>query len=183
MSILETARAGILEQPAHRLHKILFSIAGGIIVASGLLVWYHIHTINTLQQRLRTINTQRRQAQNLFTRYQNIQKQKEQVNSVLEQDKDFKIKEYMTDRINELQFPSNTYKLEVSKPRDIQNGYKEVSLDANFTKVTTKQLVTLMHEAEKNERVYIKSVTISQQKQVQKIDATLTVATLHIKES
>jgi len=184
MNIIETARAGILEQPPQRLQKIMWAIIATIACATGILIWSHISTISSLQQQLKTNNTYRRRAQKLVSRYQRIQKQKQSVDAVLEKDPNFKIKEYMNKLINDLQFDANTVtQIDVGRPRDVQSGYTEVSLDVSFTGINTKQLVTLMHESEKNERVYIKSVTINKQKQAQKIDATLTVATLHKKES
>ncbi len=181
MRILNTARAGLFEMPTYILQRILWTILATVLLLSAGLVWWHISTVTHLQSELRTINEQRKQAQGWIKRYQQIQKQQESVNAVLEQDPGFKIKEYMNNLLKEQQLSGA--QLTLGRPRDIQNGYNEISLDVSITGITMQQLANLMYAAEKNQRVYIKSVTIDQQKQAKKIDTTLTVATLHKKEA
>jgi len=182
MRIIEAARKGMLHQPTYKLERIMWGILGTVALLTALLLWSHVSSMNELQRQLHDTNEYRERAQKLLKRHQRIQEQQKQVNSVLEQDAEFKIKEYMNKLIGQQQLDKQA---ELGKPqeRDVQKGYTEAVLDVSVSRMSMKELVMLMQKTEQNERVYLKSLTINQRKQEQKIDATLTVATLHMKES
>lgn len=154
----------------------------GILGAFGLLLvgmcYYHVSRVWALQNHMIRINRQRKQARDLFEQLSKVNLQKESVNEILRRDKSFKIKEYVTGIMQELNLSKKNNKAEVSDPQDLQNTYSEIKLGCTFTNITMQQLTEFLYKVEKNERVYTKELIITKAHGDRTIDVTLVIATL-----
>jgi hypothetical protein len=160
-------------------------LVGALVIFTALLVllfYLHNNRISSLDQEIHKINRERQQARELLEKHTIIQQQKLEVDDILSQDKTFKIKEYFSQTVNDLNLGSKLAKdTEISEPQDLENGYSEIKLDASFTKLNMKELSELLYQTETSRRIYTKELVITQAPNSQTIDATIVIATLQPK--
>ena len=110
-----------------------------------------------------------------------VKKQRQDVNTLLEKDKDFRIKGYFNDLLEYLNISGNKIKSEISE-EDLDNEYTEIKLEAHLINLNTRDLCNLLNEIEKSERVYTKELEIFHfPKKPTTIEVNLTIATLQPK--
>jgi len=156
---------------------------GTIILLCGGLIYYYYSSINYWKKQINDINYAREEVKRIIDRDELVQKQREEVNKMLDEMPDFKIEGYFNDLIAKLGLTQN----KVTTP-NITYGdrgdkdYREVLLTTQFDTLNMKQLTELLNEIEQNNRIYAKELEISKSKKMPNtIDVVLTIATLQRK--
>lgn len=161
-------------------YRMVAMVIGGIVLLFGLLFYFHTSKIAQLEKEIKTINREREKVRTILEQHNQVAKQQEEVESLLAQDKTFKIKEWFERELAKLGLQRKLIKSEAADPQDLRNGYNEIKLDASFTSFSMQELVQLMNSIEDNRRIYIKDLDItSKNMQGNAIDVTLVIATLH----
>ncbi len=185
MELFDKMQAYLNSLDQRRFYQYLAGILGAILLCLFLLLFYYYHSISSLKAEADEINDLRQDGQILLNRAQRIKKDQKEIDAVLAQDKNFKIRGYFQDLINKLglaQKKSKDSEFDVT-PGSAQEGtYQESILDAQFTSMSMKELTELLQEIELNKRVFIKALDISDSKQANSIDVTLVIATLEPKQ-
>ena len=162
--------------------RYLAVVLGSLVLVLGFLIFFNSSKVNSLQLRLKRINKQREETREILQKHAIVKQQQAEVDAILAKDPTFKIKEYFTGIVAELNLiQNNTKQAEVSEPQDLDNGYSEVKLNAGFTDLNMKQLCELLYKIEQNERIYTKEIVITKSLKTPTIDVTLVVATLQPK--
>lgn len=172
----------ITQRSQKEIYRLLGIAATIIVLMLAGLTYYHFNRMSRLRKEMDVVNRARKETQKLLSRYTAVQKQRQEINAVLEKDRAFKIKEYFNALISDQNInQQNVKQIDVSQPQDLRNGYFEIRLDAAITNLSMKKLTELLYVLEKNQRIYIKELQITKTQQ-QAIDATVTIATLQPKE-
>jgi hypothetical protein len=151
-------------------------------VAMSTTLYVALRRVDTSERRIKKINQLRDQAKKILTRHAIVKKQQAEVNTVLDRDRSFKIKEFFTTIISELSLGNSlTKQPEVTDPQDLGNGYSEIKLDASFTGLSTQQLVDLLYKIEQSERIYTKEVIVTKAQKSPTLDLAIVLATLQQK--
>lgn len=166
------------------LKQYLFIIIGTIIIILGGITYYTQYRIKTLKNEIKKVNSMREKARNLLSKNAAVNMQRDEVDTILAQDNQFKIKEFFVELVAQLNLSSQSSKdAELSNPQDLDNGYTETKLDASFSGITMQKLCELLLQLEKNRRIFLKEVVITKSSQNNVIDVSLVIATLQQKIS
>lgn len=165
--------------------KYTYITIGSIVLVTGLITYRHFSKIDSLKKELNKINIARQEAQIILTKDVEVKRQKAIVDEILEEGKTFYILDYFNSVINQLGLNANikvapeptTSELETLRAQ----GYLEVRLPIKLTDLNMKQLVDLIEEFEKNERIYTKSLEIIKSPKTPTIDVEIVIATLQPK--
>ncbi|MCA9770653.1 hypothetical protein KC460_04770 [Candidatus Dependentiae bacterium] len=155
----------------------------GLIVAGTIciLIFRHYYTIGSLTKHINVINDLRENAKSVLDKFVIVEQQRSDVDAMITQEPNFKIGGYMKELLAK-QNLANKKKMEQYLPVDRQDKYRETILTTQFVDMTMQELTTLLNEIEQKERVYTKSLEITQSKIPGTIEVTLTIATLQPKE-
>ncbi len=179
MNMIVRIQKFIEELDNRTLYQYLAGMAGLVLLILMLLFYMGHRRIVALQGDIASMNRFRTDARNLLGKNAIVNERKKQVDEILTQDQTFYIKEYFLQVVSELNLTGNSSKdAEISSPQDLKNGYSEIRLDASFTGITMQQLCDLMFRLEKNQRVFIKEVSITKTFSQPTIGVTLIIATL-----
>lgn len=182
MNITERLKIFIDELEQKQIIQYLAFIIGLLLFLFGLILYFHTSKVLQLQKEFRRVNHQRIQARNLLEKHTAVKQQKIEVDTILLQDKTFKIKEYFSSILKEMNLQNKLSKdPEVAIPQDLDNGYTEIKLDVGFTNMNMKELAEIIYNIEKNRRIYTKELVITKALQTPTIDVTLIIATLQPK--
>ncbi len=175
-----------LKQYIQNLEESTFNkILMGIIISIALLfifgvVRYYWKT-SSLSKEIRLINSKRRTVKEILDRKEAVIQQQKEVDEILDADPDFRIRTFIDNLLAKF-----TIKATVKSPetRDIEQGtYEENTINMQFIGIKMKQLVQLLEEAEKEQRIYTKNIEVNKSKKTPKaIDVNITFATLVKKE-
>lgn len=148
-------------------------------IATSTMLYIAVRRVDTSERRIKKVNQLREQAKGILTRHAIVKKQQAEVDTVLERDSSFKIKEFFGTAIGRLGLAGSISKQpEVTDPQDLGNGYSEIKLDASFTGLSTQQLVDILYQIEQNERIYTKEVIVTKAPKSPTLDLALVIATL-----
>jgi hypothetical protein len=178
--MLEKIRSFIEELEERDFYKYSAIGLALIIVSMGSIMYLGHERIALLKKRAKRINLQRQELQEVLTNVERVKQQKADVAAILEQDKTFKIIGYIDGLIASLNLgPNKAGGIQQSEePLEHLLEYNEIKVVVSFTDLNMKQLAELLHELEKNERIYTKELEIVKSPAKPAIDATLTIATL-----
>lgn len=184
MNFIDKSKNFILSLDEKSFKRYIYVLISIVLVLVGLIFYRHYSKIGRLRKELQTINRSREEAQVILTKDVQVKKQKKIVDEILEKGKNFKILQYF-DSITDLLRLSNNVKDKKVSVNELENlrtkEYSEVKLDASLTGIDMKQLVELLNEFEKNERIYTKNLEIIKSSRVPALDVNITIATLQPK--
>ena len=156
--------------------------AVGLVAAVFLLycgaTFLSYRSIRNLARQLDEVNEQRSRVQELLERAEQVKHQRKRVDKMLSESEGFKIGGYFKEIVQKLRL-SNKKTTEAITPRDREDNYREVNLNATFTGMSMQELVELLHEIGKTERIYTTELSITRGKRdMDTIDVALTIGTL-----
>lgn len=150
----------------------------GIMLALVLaLIYYYYARVSDLQKNLKKLNRTRQEVQVLLQKYRNVQKQKAEVNAMLAEEKNFKIKSFFDNLVHQHHLNSKLKKETEPSDEILHKKYTEYKLLAQFRQISTQQLCELLNSIEQKARVYTKELIITKTKGAS-LDVSLTIATL-----
>jgi hypothetical protein len=165
-----------------------FYIYSGIFMASvllieGVVLWRYYAKTALLKKEINFLNISREEAQDIFTRAQRVEKQQKEVDTILSQDKNFKIAGYFKEMISQLGLNE---KQKIAQPQSIDrdDNYIETVVNAKFTQMNMKDIAILLQSIEQNLRLYTKELEIVRStKMPSTLEVKIIVATLLPKTS
>jgi|GEM_PF-441787 len=153
---------------------------GIIALLSLLLIIRYYRNAQYLVEQSNTVNEQRERVQLLLNDAQQVQKQKAEVNKMIEQEEDFNILAYFQSVLAENGLlEKNLVVINPVTRTDREDNYTEEEVKAQLTDLNMKQLTELLQKLEQNKRIYSKELEIvKKKKQHNTIEITITIATL-----
>lgn len=163
----------------------LLQVIGGIILITLLIVVLLIVQLNSsvkyYSRQMSRINQAREDASLILGQAEQISRQQEKVEQMLEQDRNFKLKEFVDSVLQELHLTAFVSRQELTANEvsiTEQGKYTEWQLVVSLVDINTKQLVECLAKFETNERVYLKKIEITKSPQKPAISTVITIATL-----
>ena len=161
--------------------NLLYYVIGslGVIVALlGLLIYWHFSSVFYYKETIRKINNSRKQVRVILNRNKQVEKEKLQVDDMLDQEPDFNLQQYFEQISSNLGIKKDNTSINTAT---IDRGqYSERNVTATFAGITMKLLTRLLQEIEQNIRINVKELDITPGKS-KTIDVTITIATLQKK--
>ena len=171
-----TAYLSDLTDKEFKRYIVIFFASLGIILLFGTYRYYR--SVFDLKKQMKRINITRTEVQGLLTKYDQIKKQKETVDALLNQDKSFWIKRYFDDTLKKLDISHMLTKEPDIIETDLKEGYTEITLSANFARIDSQQMAELLNELEQKKRIYIKKLDITKARNSNTLSFVIIIATL-----
>lgn len=167
-----------------QLHRMLAVVVGGCLLMCAILIYVQIRSFYKLRREMIMINTERIKIRDLLTRNEFLKKERQRAQTIIDQDKQFKIIEYINNLVTQLHIKEN-FKITpvtINPLEHLQSlGYEEVKMDAEFINLNMRQLVQLLQELEQNKRIDIKQVEIERSQRENAINVLISISTLQHK--
>jgi HJR/Mrr/RecB family endonuclease len=164
------------------IYKYILIYIGIVAVIFFALGYRHYSAVSTSTRNMKKLNKERIQTEQILTDYQELEYDKGQFQDILDKTRDFRIIEAYNQIIKKLNLQDSV----TSEPEPVQDkvdNYTEQKLAINLNSISTKQLVELLDEVQKYERLYTKELTITHKPKDQAIDVVLIIATLEPTET
>lgn len=177
MNLLHQVQKVFLTQDSKEFYKKIGIYTGVIVFLILTTLYYYYTKKNSLYSALKRVNKERQEVQYLLKKYKTVLEQKEAVNTMLEEEKNFKIQSFFDSVVEQLQLkPQQKQDAQVSE-EILYRRYTEIKLTAQFKQINTQELCELLRSIEEKKRVYIKDLAITKTKGAA-LDISLTIATL-----
>lgn len=160
------------------------TLVGGVVVLSILILFgYYYRNAQYLLGQIENANEMRERVRELLIESTQVQKQKAEVNKMIEQDEDFNIVAYFRATLVKLGLDKKML-TNTNTRTDREDNYSEEELKAQLVDLNMKELTELLQELEHNKRIYAKDLDITKKskKGPKTIEINITIATL-IKKS
>lgn len=179
MGIPEKIQDYILSLDTKYLYRYIIMSFGIILFFTGLLVFYHYRKISSLKEQIRGINRIRnRDVHVILSQADYVQKQLQEIDTLLSEDVNFKITEYFENTLKKLNM-ADKFKSMSAPRREPQFPYEKSILDVNFDQMDMKQVTELLKEFEENRRIFIEKLEILRSKKARnKLEVNMTIGTL-----
>lgn len=163
-----------------------FRLYGGlvlltIIVIFGGMFYYYWRAQEILLRRLRRINQERAEIQTLINCYATVKKQQQEVEDLLQKDRNFLIAQYFKNILSELGLENKSTREPELIEDDLENEYSQIRLAASLSGLNMKQLTDLLYKLEQSPRVFLVEVDITKTPKVPTIDSNIVISTLQPK--
>ncbi|MCL4379875.1 hypothetical protein M1466_00065 [Candidatus Dependentiae bacterium] len=172
----------LLDQLSNRrLWQVIAGTVGIIIVLVALIILQVQRTQKFYSRQMAHVNDARQETSELLAHNELLAQQQIKVETMLAQDRNFKLKEFVDSAIQRLGLAAAATSQELGMQETIisrTGQYTEVQLTITLSNINTKQLVDCLAEFEGNERVYVKKIEITKAKQQPVISAVIVIATL-----
>jgi hypothetical protein len=178
MEFLNNIRSFIANLDEKTWYRYIAAILGVYLLIIGGIIYYSYSSINALHEEIETVNESRKKAQRILSDALRVQKQRAEINAILEEEPDFKIKGYMQDLMARLGFTKANI-ISDNETNIARDDFTENIVNYQLTGITMKQLTELLDDIEHNPRLYTKDLEISKSKKIPNtIDVSITVATM-----
>ncbi len=164
--------------------RVLAIIVGGLVLFFGGLMYLQVRSLGKLRREMIAINADRVKIRDLLSRNEFLKQEQQRGQAIIDQDKHFKLSEYIETLVAHLGIKNNlkSYPVTINDLEQLQSlGYQEVKMDAEFVDLNMQQLVRLLQELEQNNRIDIKMVDLVRSKKDNALDVTIALSTLQHK--
>jgi hypothetical protein len=179
MFMIDSIQSFIESLEERDFYKYLALVLTTIIGLILLIFFMYYRATNTINNRITTINDLRDNVQQILTAAKKVKKQREQIDTILAQDENFRLGAYFDKTLTSLRLSEKRQAVDYSHI-DHTGTYRENILKAKLTDMTMKDLCELLDDIEKNPRVYSKELDITKSRKGN-LDINLTIATLEPK--
>ena len=162
-------------------YKYLAILLGIITCLLALLGWYCYSSTRDYVTQIEEINDKRAgEIKQLFESHERIIMGKKQVDALLEQNPNFKIRGFFDEVINTLQIAEKRVTESASNVE--RENYRESILTVTLAGMNMQELCELLQAIERAKRIFTKELDIQKSKKIpDAIDVTLIIATLQPK--
>ncbi|CAN5169825.1 hypothetical protein BH09DEP1_BH09DEP1_5850 [soil metagenome] len=182
MTFLEQLQSKINNLDEYTWYKYVAVAAGLFLILIGLILFFYFSALKKWELRLNGINESRQEAKRLVEKAQRVYKARDEVTTILKEDPNFKIKEYLQEVMAHLGILQNVVSENVVVTGQDDN-YSETVATYQLAGISMKQLTEFLNEIDENQRVFAKELDITKSKKMPRtIDVSIVIATLMPKE-
>jgi len=149
-----------------------------LVILMSFMIYRYYSNVNYYTDEIETINEQREtEVKKILERNEIVKKQRKEVDEMLKQDEDFKIRDYFDKLLKDLKL--TRYKKDDNVLEQvIDENYEGRELTARLEDIDMKQLCELLEKLEAKKRINIKSLEIRKSKKRGAIDVDIIISTL-----
>lgn len=183
MTFIEQLQAKINNLDEYTWYKYVAIAAGLFLLLICLILFFYFSAVKKWELRLNGINESRQEAKRLVEKAQRVHKARDEVTTILKEDPNFKIKEYLQETMAHLGIFQNVVSENVVVTGQDEN-YSETVATYQLAGISMKQLAEFLNEIDENQRVFTKELDITKSKKMPRtIDVGIVIATLMPKEA
>lgn len=179
MALLDKLKDFIQELDDKSFYQYLAIFIGSVVLLLGIIWYANYRKITVLRKRMVLVNKNRQKLQDVLSTFEKVKHEQADVAAFLEKERAFKIVGFMDNLLASLNLSGN--KVNYTQSEEVKVSlpeYTEIKLVVTLSGLSTRQLAELLHEIEKNERIYIKDLEITKSPSQPAIDVTFTLGTL-----
>ena len=181
MVLIDTIISFIQRLDKQQFYRYLGGAVAGILIVIGSLGFVFYRYSANLTKQIKIATEQQDEIVDILSASAMVKQQQEAVDTVLDQDKQFKIAGYFNQLLRKHKLSENKT-VETTSQIELDDKYRQSILNVQFTTITMKALCELLNEIEQKERIATKSLEVRRsQKESGTIDVNLTIATLQTK--
>jgi hypothetical protein len=160
------------------------AIAAGIFfLLVSIILFFYFRSLSKWEQRIADLNETRQEVKKLLDKAERVQKERQEVTAILDEDPNFKIKEYIDDTLEKIGILGNKAS-GIVVPYSREDSYEEDIATYQIYGISMKQLTEFLHAIDENKRVFTKELDITKSKQVPRaIDVEVKIATMMPKKA
>lgn len=182
MKALEKVQSFVDNLEGRSFYTYLAGIISAVLIAAGLIVVFYYKSLYKVEERISTINEKRVEIKRLLTKYEQVKKQRNEVDTLFAEDVGFKIAGYFSSVLIKLNLQDKKATTDQISRVEHEGKYQETVLKAQLIDMNMRQLCELLSEIEQNKRIYTKELDITKSKKKPRaLDITLTIAALEPK--
>lgn len=160
------------------LYKYFGAFFAAMLIPLGLLFYIHYSKVISYKNAIKSVETQRAQTKKILSDYATVNAQKEKVEEILSQNKEFRIGEAYQSILERLGLAARQAEQVTPTTGETVSGKTEILLNSHINSITMKQLTDLLLEIAAIPQMYIKDLVIKKAPNTPTVDIELTVATL-----
>lgn len=160
------------------IYKYLGMFIAALLIPLCLLFYLHYSKVHTYQSSLKSVETLRAQTKKILSDYKMVNAQKEKVEEILSQNKDFRIGEAYQSLLEKLGLATSQVEQATPTSGETVSGKTEFLLSSHINSITMKQVTDLLSQIATIPQMYIKDLIIKKAPNTPTVDIELTVATL-----
>lgn len=177
MNFLQQLQARLMNFEKKEFYKYTSIYFGVMLTLIFGIIYYYFSTVHTLKMQLKKINRNREDVRVLLQKHKFIEKQKEKINEILSEEKNFKIKNFFDGLLEQHGLKGLLRRESEVSEEVLYKKYTEIKLVAHLNQINTEQMCQLLDSIEQKARVYIKELIITKTRGAS-LDVSLTIATL-----
>jgi len=155
-------------------------VLGSLVLLIAFMMTYFFWARANRRNELEEINIERStQVKRILLKAQQLQKQRQEVDAMLQKDPDFKIGGYVDNVLNNLGLSNKKTMESAPTTTELSTKYAESAIEITLNDINMSQLINLIVEIESEKRVYIKKLEIGCSKMsARALEVNITIATL-----
>lgn len=178
MQFLDSIRDYIKEMDESEYYKYFGAFIGALLLLIGLLSYFHYSRVRAYKSDLKMLETQRKQTQKILADYKSVTAQKEKVEDILAQNKDFRIGEAYQTVLEKLGLMLRQTDKTAPTEGETISGKTEIYVSSHLNGLSMKQLTDLLFQIANIPQMYVKDLVIKKNPTMPAVDVDITVATL-----
>ena len=178
MQWLDNIRDYVRQLDTRDLYKGLALFFGVLALLLSLTFYLHYRRVKRYTADLKTLDNLRSETKRIITRYKAVSAQKEKVEELLAQNKNFRIAETYHTIVEKLRLLPKLKGPITPVVGETISGKNEVSVSSHFSDISMKNLTDLLSQIATIQQLYTKELTIKKSANTQAIDVDITIATL-----
>ncbi|HSW73913.1 MAG TPA: hypothetical protein VLG71_02035 [Candidatus Limnocylindria bacterium] len=182
MKAVEKIQSFIDSLEERTFYAYLAGFAGFALIFAVLIIFFYYRSLAHVEDQINFINDKRIEVKRLLTTYEQVKRQRNEVDTLFGEDVGFKIAGYFTSLLARLNLQDKKTTTDQISRVEHEGKYQETVLKAQLTDMNMKELCVLLSEIEHNKRIYTKELDITKSKKKPRaLDITLTIAALEPK--
>lgn len=178
MEWLDKIRDYIRQLENRDLYKSLALFFGALALLLLLTFFLHYRRVARYTTDLKTLDTLRVQTKRIITSHKAVTAQKEKVEELLAQNKNFRIAETYQTIVQKLNLAPKLREPISPVVGDTTSGKTEVTVTSHFSGISMKNLADLLSQIATIQQLYTKELTIKKSSNTQEVDVDITIGTL-----
>lgn len=179
MEWLDKLRDYIRNLESRDLYKNFGAFFGCLVLLLALMFYLHYRRVGRSIANLKTLDTLRAETKKIIASHKAVVAQKEKVNELLAQNKNFRIAEAYQTIVQKLGLlPKITEPISPVIGETISPEKTEVTVTSHFTGISMKNLTDLLSQIAAVPQLYTKELIIKRAPQGHLVDIDITIATL-----
>ena len=154
---------------------------GIVALLTGVILFWQYRSVSSLVHKIDMVNEERDTIRTILEQAQLVGQEQARVNKILSENPNFKIGGYFKEIVTRLRLAGKQV-TESKSDAERDENYRERTLTASFNDMNMRELVELVDELGKNERIYTKELQINKSKRTPgTLEVTITIGTVMAK--
>lgn len=178
MTFLEKIRDAIKEWETRDALLYLGAFLTGLVILFGLTIYLHYRKVSYYQTALKSVENMRNQTKKIISDFKAVTAQKEKVEEILAQNKNFRVGEAYQLILEKTGLISRQTDQSTPTSGETTSGKTEIFVTSHLAGINMKQLTDLLVDIAEIPQMYVKDLVIKKNPTSPAVDIDITVATL-----